>query len=293
MTSLSQHAVFQAVARHTSFSEAARELGISRSYASRMVARLEEHLGARLFVRTTRQVHLTDAGRRLLHATAGVLDTLASAEAAVQESAQVLAGPIRLTMPLEFGDKVVVPLLLRFRAQHPRVTLQIDLSNDKIDLHDGTYDLAIRGGVLEDSSLHARRLRTFRLRTVASPAYLAHRGRPHAPEALAHHDCLIYSLNRRPNRWDFVDADGHGSSVAIQGPMQSDNTAALIRAAIEGHGVSRHPDFLVDKHIENGELVDILVDHDHTEHAFFALVPSRALMPARLRALLDHLVDAL
>lgn len=293
MTSLSEHAVFQAVARHRSFSQAARELAISRSYASRVIARLEERLGAKLFVRTTRQVNLTDAGLLLLQSTSHALESLAAAEAQIQEAATVLRGPIRCSLPLEFGALVLAPVLVRFQVDNPHIELHIELGNTKVDLHSGRHDIAVRGGVLEDSSLHARRLRTFRLCTVASPAYLARHGRPSTPAELSHHACLAYTLNHDPHRWLFESAGAAPLWVPIQSVMSSDSPAVLIEAAAAGIGIARQPDFLVADHIETGRLVDVLEDTDTTEHAFFAVVPSRALMPARLRALLDFLVAAL
>jgi len=257
------------------------------------VARLEARLGARLFERTTRQVTLTAAGKHLLDATAAALDRLETAEAEVRESAQVLAGPLRVSLPLELGEEVVVPLIIQFAVTHPKVRFQVDLSNNKVNLHDGLYDIAVRGGVLPDSGLHARRLRGFRLRTVASPSYIQHNGRPTTPDDLSQHACLIYTRNTRPGRWEFNGADGHTRSVPIEGPMRSNSPRSLVQAAKAGLGITRQPDFLVDPHVASGALIDLSADWHGTEHAFFAVVPSRAMMPARLRAFLDHLAQHL
>ena len=290
MSNLSEHAVFQAVAQYRSFPEAARSLSISRSHASRMVARLEERLGVRLFTRTTRRVTMTDAGRHLLASTEGALEALAAGEAQVSEAGAVLRGTVRVSAPYEFGEVVLMPVLLGFQEKHPQVELRLSLSNDRVDLLDGRFDLAVRGGHLSDSSLHARRLWRFKVALVASPEYIQQHGVPAHPSELERHTCLGYTQMRRPDRWLFVAPDGNVLEVPIQARFHSNYPGALLRAACAGAGVSIHPDFVVAPLVRTGRLVRLLESWSPEAH-FHAVVPHRTLLPMRVRALLDHLAD--
>ncbi len=195
--------MFAAVVEHRSFTDAAKALSVSKATVSKAVTRLEQHLDTSLFSRTSRRLALTESGKRLAEHAARILSEGQAAEEAARDETAELSGTVRLGAPMTFGLLRVAPLVAEFTKQNPQVDIDLHLSDARIDLVEMGLDATIRIADMPDSSLRARRLADVKLHVVASPAYLAERGRPTHPSDLGSHDCLCYSNTRRPTSGAF------------------------------------------------------------------------------------------
>jgi DNA-binding transcriptional LysR family regulator len=274
---------FVRVVETGAFSRAAERMGMAKSILSRRVARLEEQLGARLLTRSAQGAQPTDVGQAYFERAANILAELDAAEEVVAEAVTQIAGPIRLSAPLSFGITYLAPALAEFAAEHPKVELDISFEDRPVDLVAGGYDLAVRIGSLKDSALIARRIAPVRKVPVASPDYLARRGRPEHPRELAGHDILLYANEswrfRVGKAWEHVRGRPR---------LRADNGEMLRAAAIAGLGICILPSFIAAPGFEAGTLEPLLRDFPLEEGALHAVMPSRATT-ARVRALVDFL----
>ncbi|HVQ08198.1 MAG TPA: LysR family transcriptional regulator [Allosphingosinicella sp.] len=269
-----------------SFARAAERMGLSKPVLSRRVARLEEQLGARLLTRTARGAQPTDIGQAYYARAAAILADLEAAQEVVAEAVTQVAGPIRLTAPLSFGVAHLAPALADFAAAHPRVELDIEFEDRTVDLTGGGYDLAVRIGRLADSSLIARRIAPVRKHVVASPSYLAGRGRPGRPADLAGHDILLYANEQ----WRF-EVDGRWETIRVSPVLRSNNGDMLLAAARNGLGLVMLPSFIAAPAIEDGGVEVVLTNYPLEEGALHAVMPPGRAVTARVRALVDFLVE--
>ncbi|TVQ93178.1 MAG: LysR family transcriptional regulator [Deltaproteobacteria bacterium] len=286
------------VVEHGSYTAAARELGISKSYASKQIRALEERLGVRLLHRTTRTVSPTDAGRVFVQRCAAVIEELEEAERAVSALQDSPRGTLRLSAPVSFGTRYIAPLLAGFMNDYPDLHVVLDLSDRTVDLIDEGYDLALRIGRLDDSSLIARRLAPIRAHVVASPDYLSASSQIHHPDHLRDHPCMVYSLQPAPTCWSFTKtgAPPHEEPVRVRvNPrLTSNNGDALLDAVLAGNGVAALPDFFVGQLLREGRLVSVLSDWDTMPGAgLWAIYPPGRFLAAKVRLLLEHLADRL
>lgn len=282
--------LFARVVEAGSFTAAAQALGISRALASKLIQTLEESLGVRLLNRTTRRVSLTDAGRNYYLRISEILAQLAEAEAEAAELQVEPRGRLRVSAPISFSVRHLAPALSEFQRRHPRVELELELSDRLVDLVDEGFDLAIRIGKLADSSLVARRIAPACLVMVASPGYLDRAGVPREPADLVKHNFLIYTLATR--REEIVlERDGETLATRIRGNLRVDNGDFIAAAAIEGHGISVLPTFIVGEHLKRAELVPVLEDWAIPSIAIHAVYAQTRSLPAKTRALIDFLVE--
>lgn len=286
-------AVFAKVVERRSFSAAAQDLALSKGTVSKTVTRLETHLGTRLFNRTSRRLALTEAGARLAERAARVLAEAEAAEDEVLSQSQVPRGVVRLAAPMSFGLAELAPVLPKFLAAFPEVTLQLHLADERIDLIGQGFDAALRIGALEDSSLVARRLRPVARHVVAAPAYLEAHGRPQHPSDLARHACLGYANLPTPDTWRFIGPDGEETTVRTSGPLCANNADAMSPALLAGLGIAVQPDFAVDRLIAEGRLETVLTEWRTPPIALHLVTPPGGPRPARVEALLEFLVAAL
>ncbi|MGZ8281958.1 MAG: LysR substrate-binding domain-containing protein [Allosphingosinicella sp.] len=277
---------FVRVVETGSFARAAERMGLSKPVLSRRVARLEEQLGARLLTRTARGAQATDIGDAYYARAANVLAELEAAQEVVAEAVTQIAGPIRLTGPLSFGVQHLAPVLADFMKAHPRVELDVEFDDRTVDLAGGGYDLAVRIGNLADSSLIARRIAPVRKVLVASPEYLARHGRPERPSDLAAHRALIYANEQ----WRFRVGD-RWESVRVSPVLRSNNGDMLRSAAEAGLGLCALPSFIASSGLEPGRLEALLRDYPLEEGALHAVMPPGRATTARVRALVDFLVE--
>ena len=276
---------FVRVADTGSFARAAERMGLSKPVLSRRVARLEEHLGARLLTRTARGAQPTDIGQSYYARASAILADLEAAQEVVAEAVTQIAGPIRLSAPLSFGIAYLAPALADFARLHPEVELDIEFEDRNVDLVGGGYDLAVRIGNLADSSLIARRIAPVRKHVIASPAYLDAKGRPERPSDLAGHETLLYGNEQ----WRFR-VGARWETVRVAARMRTNNGEMLRAAAVAGLGICLLPSFIAAPAIEDGGVEVILRDFAIEEGALHAVMPPGRATTARVRALVDFLV---
>jgi DNA-binding transcriptional LysR family regulator len=277
---------FVRVVETGSFARAAERMGLSKPVLSRRVARLEAQLGARLLTRTARGARPTDIGQAYFSRASGILTDLESAQEVVAQAVTQIAGPIRLTGPISFGMAHLNAALAEFVQLHPKVELDIVLDDRRIDLTEGGYDLAVRIGSLPDSSLIARRIAPVRKAVVGSPSYLDRAGRPRTPADLSNHDILLYS----GETWRFRTAAGW--EIVRVTPVLRSNSGEMLRQAAEaGLGLCLLPTFIASPGIASGALEPVLTDYDPGDAALHAVMPPGRATTARVRALVDFLVD--
>jgi len=278
------------------FSAAGRLLGVSPSAVSKLVTRLEDRLGTRLFVRSTRALQLTAEGEVYLAHARRILADIAEAERAVAGGARLAPrGRLYVSASVAFGVSQIVPLVPRFMARYPQVELDLSLSDGIIDLIDARTDVAIRSGPLGDSSLKARRILDSPRMIVAAPDYLARHGTPQTPADLDRHNCLRFNFRRSTDDWPFRDpATGTLWSRPVGGNLLVNNGATMRRLCLDGVGLARLGRFHVQPDIDAGRLVVVLDDHNPGDiEPIHALYVGHEHLAARVRAFIDFLVEAL
>ncbi|MEM8805481.1 MAG: LysR family transcriptional regulator [Cyanobacteria bacterium P01_G01_bin.38] len=277
---------FVAVVDAGSFSAAAKRLGVSISYVSRRVADLEARLGIRLLARSTRRVRMTDAGAEYYRRCTDLAAGLQEANQVVVGETTEVVGRIRIAAAGAFAERQVAPALAEFAAQHPKVQIEISFNSRIINLIDEGFDLAVRYGVLEDSSLIARKLTDRTLVACASPDYLKCRGLPTNPEELRDHACLCSNSDR----WRFSYPDGH-RVIRVSGPWTSNNGVALVAAAMQNLGIIYLPRVNLVDVLNAGQLVPILEDFWDCDRATWLVYPNRRHLPLRVRRVIDFLLE--
>lgn len=284
---LNDIALFVNVVRAGSFAEAGRRLGMPPSTASRRVQALEEALGARLMQRTTRRLTLTDAGRNFFAESADQIDALLQAAGQASEGGAEVAGRVRIAAPADFFTWFPIEALTRFAADYPRVRLEFELDDARVDLLGQGIDVALRSGD-RDPSLVARKLGTSHGILVASPAYLDRRGVPGVPADLGSHDCIGAPNRGGPRaRWQLIGPDGTASAVDVDGPFQANTAAAQLSGAIAGLGIALLPAALAASHLGAGRLRTVLPGHGTGSIGVHFVYHSRRQLPRAVSAFLD------
>jgi len=282
---------FVGVVDSGSFVGAAEALGMSKPTVSRYVGDLEARLGIRLLHRTTRKLSLTEEGEVFHARCKEVLATVDEAEAEITSHRSEVAGQLKLSVPVTFGELHLAPLWGQFMARHPKVTLDVSLSDRTVDLVDEGFDAAVRIARLPASSLISRKLSSTRLVLCASPKYLKRHGVPRHPDELAAHAILNYSLLATGDNWEF---DGpKGRVVAKVSSRFRSNSGATCRAAALQHlGIILQPTFLVAEDLRSGALVELLPQYRSSEIGVYVVYPTRKHVPPKVRMLVEFLVAA-
>ena len=293
MDRFEQLSAFVEVARRQSFAQAARALERHVSAVSRAVAGLENRLGVRLLQRTTRRVTLSDAGRDYFKRCETLLAEFDGADAEVRDRAAALRGKLRVSAATGAGQSVIAPIVPRFLAAHPLLTLDLQLTNRYVDLVEEGYDLALRVGALAaDSRLVVRRLLPTRRILLASDAYLERRGSPRNPQELRAHACLVLDIGGRPQLWALGRARTH-AVIDVDGPLRSNNAFVLLRACRDGLGVSLLPETVARDDLRRGGLHRVLPGWVSAEEGIYAVYPSARFIPAKVRAFVDFVAAEL
>lgn len=279
---------FAAVAQEGSFTAAARRLGVSTRLISKYVAQLESRLAVQVLNRTTRSVSLTDVGRAYFERCRPLLEQFDELDAVVRERHAALSGPVRITAPTGFGASRLAEALSTFMAEHPRIVVELLLTDTRVALVEEGLDLAVRIGRLQDSTLVARKLADMPLVVCASPAYLSARGHPDHPAALATHDCLVDLNQIDPMTWRFRK-DGTEEAVRVSGAFLANSPASVATVAIGGIGVARCPHYVVETAIRDGRLRRLFPDFRTDDLGLYAVYPPNRHLTARVRRLIDHL----
>ena len=282
---------FVAVVDHQGFNAASNALPLSRSAVSKAVADLEASLGGRLLNRTTRRISLTEAGRAYYARCREILGAISEADGLVSGFSTNPAGKLRVNAPMSFGHRQLGPLVAAFRERHPDVYVELVLADRMVDMVEEGFDVTIRITRPADSSLVARRVAPCRFNVVASPAYLASRGRPRSPADLVNHECLVYRYAPEPERWRF-QREGEPQPVAVNGNLCANNGDMLCAAAIAGAGVAMLPTFITCDAILDGQLETVLDDHIIPPVGIYAVYPSARFLSAKVRLWVDLLAES-
>jgi len=279
---------FVSVAQTSSFTGASKILGISTAQVSRQVSALENRLNTKLFYRTTRKVSLTEEGSVYFRHCRQVMAGLEDAERAISNLRNAPQGLVKLTAPVTYGEKYIMPLVIDFMTQYPEVEVNVVLSNQTVDLVEGGYDLAIRLGKLGDSSMMAKRLTSRTQYVCASPKYLEQFGIPHSLSELKQHNCLVGNTDH----WRFIES-GKEKSIRVSGSLTCNSGYGLRDAAIKGIGLIKLPDYYISEDLKSGDLVSILENYQEPEEGIWALYPQNRHLSPKVRLLVDYLAEQL
>jgi DNA-binding transcriptional LysR family regulator len=290
---LNRVAAFVRVVQDGSFTAAARALGLPKSSISRSVAQLEHDLGIRLLQRTTRQLHLTDAGAAYFERVSRALGDIGEATTAASDAQSELSGVVRVTAPVDIGIWSLAGIIGRFVRKHPKIRVDVSLTGRVVDLVAEGFDLAVRAGPLRDSSLVARRVGELQSVAYASPKYIARRGTPQVLEDLAGHDCVLFRSTGGAGVWELRHTDGTTASVNVSGVVSSDDLSFVRKAVLAGSGIGVLPTFLCGRAEATGKLVRVLGDWSLNGAVLHVAYPSARFVPQRVVVLREHLLNEL
>lgn len=279
---------FVCVVETESFTAAAKRLEVSVAHISRQVNQLEDRLGAKLLYRTTRKLRLTEVGEVYYQHARKILDDMQAAERAVMEMEGKPTGKLRITAPVYYGEYFLAPLVNDFLLQYPQLDLELKLTNETVDLVKEGYDLAIRLGTLDSSSLMCRKLARRTQYLCASPAYLVTHGTPQTLADLANHRCLGGSLDH----WRFLE-NGKLRNWRVGSAWSCNSGLALKDAALKGLGIVQLPDYYVQAALAQGSLVSLLESHRLPDDGVWVVYPQNRHLSPKVRLLVDFLVAQL
>lgn len=285
--------LFTRLAERGSFSAAAKDLKIKQSTASKWVAELEAGLGLSLVERTTRSLHLTEAGSRFLSRAREIVAAFDDMTAELRERSSEPRGSVRVSLPVVFGRLFVVPAVDSFLGRHPQVRAELVLNDRYVNLVDEGFDLAIRVGVPTDTSARGRKLAESRRVLVGAPSYLASRGHPRVPNDLREHECLVHGDQSAGVIWRFGKASGAEKPVQVRGRFAANNSEVLLQMARRGHGLALLADWLVLDDLARGRLVPLLEEFRAPPAPIYALSPPGRFASTTVRALTEHIAAAI
>ncbi len=292
MDKLKQLESFVSVATRGSLTAAAIAEGVAPAIMGRRLDGLEERLGVKLLLRTTRRITLTHEGSAFLEDCQRLLSDLANAEASVSAGGIKASGHLRITAPAGFGRRHVAPLVPKFRELHPEVTISLNLSDRVVDIAGEGFDCAVRVGDMPDSSLVSVRMADNRRLCVATPAYLKRHGTPQTPADLSKFDCLTLSSDASQTRgWAFKSSADEVSYMKPAGPLDCSDGQVLHGWCLAGYGIAWRSTWEVESEIATGQLVAILEDYAAPPNGIYAVFPQRKHLPLRVRLWIDFLKE--
>ena len=290
MDKLNAISVFCKVIETQSFTQAANQQNISVAMASKLVSQLEEHLKTRLLQRTTRKIVPTEAGMLYYQRCQAILLDLSEADSSISNMATSLQGNLLISVPRDFGLLYISPNLPKFIELHPNLHVEIEFEDKRVDLVAEGYDLALRIGYMQDSSLVARKISSSPMHFVASPSYLESRGTPLTPDDLEYHQGLLYKSSLNQVHWQSTKAN-QIQRYKIQSKVVSNNGMALLEMTKAGLGISNSPSFFVKDALASGELVEILSEYKQKPLDIYVVYPNRRHLPAKVRAFIEFLAN--
>ena len=282
--------VFLNVARFQSFSEAAAQLGISKAMVSKHINNLENTLGVRLLNRTTRQISLTEAGMAYRDRVQEIMHDISETEQSVAQLGSEPRGTLRIMAPTSFGSFHLARAVSEYRKLYNNVAVEMVLTEREPDIIEEGLDMVIRVGMLEDSSLVARRIADARMIVCASSDYLDEHGRPENIKELQQHNCLVYSGRQPLGEWRF-SIDGKLERMKVSGDVRSNVGDALRVAAIQGVGLVQLPAYMVGLDVQAGRLSSVLDDFAPPARPIHAIYPHRRHLSAKVRTFVEYLID--
>ena len=289
MDTITRMKAFIEVVEHEGYSAAARKIGRSKALLSKYVRELEDELGVLLINRTTRQFSLTESGEKYYRSCVEILRQIEEAREAIRDSDSEVDGTLRLSAPRSLGVVEKMLPLSEFSKAYPKIKLEVDLDDRVIDLVEERFDVAIRVGVLADSSLIAKRLLKNRLLFCATPAFLKEHGVPDHPSQIADWPNIIDTNWRGRDTWPFVGRDGKKFTQTVRSVMDVNDPEVCKRAALAGIGATMVPEFAIREELAAGRLVSILEEFVPEGSAFHVVYPDRRHISAKVRAFVDFI----
>lgn len=275
--------LFCKVIETQSFTQAAQQEQISLAMASKLVAQLEEHLNVRLLQRTTRRINPTEAGLLFYQRCLPILNELKEAEDCVTNVTSSLQGKLMMSLPMDFGSRFIAPYLGKFTETYPHLHLTLEFNDRRVDVVSEGYDLVLRIGKLEDSSIVAKRIAKSKKLLVASPSYLEKAGKPQTSQELQEHQCLLYESQ---HFWQFNE-NGQIVKFKPQSQVYSNNGYALVQMAKAGQGIINTPKFLIKDELAQGELVPILPHLEQETLDISLLYPNRRYLSPKVKVAIE------
>ncbi len=292
MDQLSAMRAFVRVVQTGSFSATGREMNTSQTTISKKVAALEKKIGVKLLARSSRDHALTPAGAKYYQTCVDILGELDEAEAEARSEVASPQGTIRISAPVAFGRILLAPIMAEFFQRYPDIKVDLQLSDQHTDLISDGIDVAIRAKQLEDSTLIARHLFDNPMLVLAAPSYLQQHGEPKNPEDLKQHNCLVYSRMKDINVWSFTKQN-QKYAIAVNGNFQSDNGDVLLEVALTGMGIVILPIWMVEHHLKEGRLTQLMSDYTGQNLPFNAVYLQSRYTPLKVRCLIDYLKEKL
>ena len=290
MAALDRISLFLEMAQQSSFTKAARKLGLSGAAVSKQIQALEDEFGVRLLRRTTRHVSLTEEGAVYFERARLALDELNAAAAELQDLRETPRGELRINAPMSFGHMHLLPVISGFARRFPEICLNIVFEDKRVDVLADGYDVVIRIGVLEDSTLIVRHLGECPILLVASPAYVAEAGELSRPEDLKDHRIISFEVNGGSAEWRYRGPDERTGVFRGTGNFRANTAELMLQAALEGVGIALLPIFSIDSYLKTGQLVEVLPDYrTHPTPGVFALMPPTRYRAAKVRLFSDWL----
>lgn len=284
-------AIFAQVIEYGSFSAAARKLGITTSAVSQQINQLEDLLGTRLLQRTTRKLSLTEAGEIYLDGCRQMMDAADLANQRIGQFSKEPSGTLRISCSHDFSANHLIPLLGPFMDKHPKLSLDIDGSDEVINLIEEQVDLAIRIGHLEESGWISRKIGELQEIIVAAPRYLDQHGTPREPADLAQHQWVAFTRRRQPYQLSLSGPNGDQHKVRLYGRARSNSAPSMQELMKAGLGIGLTLRLNIMDELENGELIQILGDYRSEPVGIYAVYPQRTFLPLKVRAVIDYLLE--
>lgn len=293
MSRLQELEVFVQVVKSGNFAKAAAELQLNPSAISRRIGNLEDHLGVRLFNRTTRSLSLTEVGERYLNRCLSILTEIEEADREAKQHSSEPQGTLHVSCSTYFAHRYILTHIPQFLEQYPRLAIKLMLTDDVVDIVNEGIDVAIRIGELADSALISRRLLCDRRIICASPSYLERYGIPATPDDLAEHNCLNLNAHKTTlNQWRFRDQSGL-REISVRGNFEVNSGEALYEAVLAGLGIGRVTAFLVSPDLASGQLVHLLEDYeDENDVGIYAVFPSNRYLLPKVQCFVEFWVNS-
>lgn len=282
---------FVTVVDQGAFTSAAEKMGVSKSAISKHISALEARLGARLLDRTTRRVSPTEIGVNYYERAKRVLLAATDADDMVSALQSTPRGLLRISVPVSFGVRHAASAITAFLKTYPDVKIDLSLNDNRVDLISDGYDLAIRIGILVDSSLRARKLAETKIVLVASPEYLDKYGIPETIDSLADHELLQYSISSAVNSWPLLSKSGEERHIRAKGALAANNGDVLKQAVLDGLGIAVTPSFFLEDELKDGRIVEVLADHPQPNVGIHIVYPPGLYIQPKTRAFIDFMVD--
>jgi len=285
--------LFEQVVRDKTFTAVAKKLNTTHSMISKRMKRLEDRLGARLLNRTTRKLSLTEAGSVYLKHCKNINYAIESAEHSIFKLSNTANGTLKINAPAPFANKHVLPILNELNLLYPKLRVELELSEYYSNLIEEGFDLAIRIGILKDSTLISRKILNSQTIICASQKYINQYGSPQKPSDLKKHNCLTYRYSDSGSRkWHF-GREPHQEIVPVKGTFQADNCGVLHTAALQGTGIAYLPDYLVMDDIKNSKLIPLLTDYPQECFGVYIVYPNRKNVPYKVKIFIDLAIEEL